>query len=207
MVDAFDDLVSCSGLRATYPYASYPVFYSQMNSLPLPASPMAGAARAEGSGVGHLAATLKDEQAQEFLDTVETVGGQLSTLVASGSAFDAGTIAQRRDKLGGLRALLKAAIVEATPGYAMVDLKWSEGKQDGDDRSIAATPVWNDECQDDDEMPFMADIFTAGIDITDEFSYTYGSFGNGAGGLGPITLTLRGVAREFGQTVAVGGTG
>jgi hypothetical protein len=57
----------------------------------------------------------------------------------------------------------------------------------------------------------MADFFTKDLDIEDDFIYTYGGGGGdgdgGDGGTGFLTLQLKGVAREFGQTVLGSGDG
>lgn len=52
------------------------------------------------------------------------------------------------------------------------------------------------------EDNFVADLFAQDQDIEDDFEYTYG-----AESRSPVFLSLRGVAREFGQTSAVGETG
>jgi hypothetical protein len=48
-----------------------------------------------------------------------------------------------------------------------------------------------DEESDDEEGFFMADFFTKDLNIEDNFSYTYGD----------LNINLKGVAREYGQTV------
>jgi predicted nicotinamide N-methyase len=53
----------------------------------------------------------------------------------------------------------------------------------------------------DQEGFFMADFFTKDLDIEDNFTYTYGE------GAEELTLRLKGVAREFGQTVLGSGDG
>jgi predicted nicotinamide N-methyase len=65
-----------------------------------------------------------------------------------------------------------------------------------------------DDSDSDNDGFFMADFFTKDLDIEDDFIYTYGGGGgDGDGGTGLLTLQLKGVAREFGQTVLGSGDG
>lgn len=67
---------------------------------------------------------------------------------------------------------------------------------------MAAIEDRKDEDSDSDQEGFfMADFFTKDLDIEDIFTYTYGE------GDEELTLRLKGVAREFGQTVLGSGDG
>lgn len=67
--------------------------------------------------------------------------------------------------------------------------------------AAAARDEKGDDSDSDSDGFFMADFFTKDLDIEDDFTYTYGDSDAG------LTLRLKGVAREFGQTVLGSGDG
>mmetsp|Transcript_79781 Transcript_79781/g.227698 ORF Transcript_79781/g.227698 Transcript_79781/m.227698 type:complete len:94 (+) Transcript_79781:177-458(+) len=63
-------------------------------------------------------------------------------------------------------------------------------------------PVEDSDSESDGEGFMVPGMFTKGLDIEDDFDYCFGDDAPDA-----VTISIRGISRDLGQTAAVGNTG